>query len=197
MLLFNTQIQIFSLSAVLAFLPSGQREQTSVLMTGIRCQFLVLRPGWWCQGWNLEQSTSSVCWHKTSWARAHLAKLWQSTRQVSKSSFSTPLRSSPKINNRTRDKYYNWTLTWQDKLYLLCLIDVLDNKMMQKKIMGICEICVLWFQGQITLNQTIISKHIYSNAGLSYSPSNTHRPPEQEGVVWSIERLLLQKVNEG
>lgn len=58
-----------------AFLPSGQREQTSVLMTGIQCQFLVLRPGWWCQGWNLEQSTSSVCWHKTSWARAHLAKL--------------------------------------------------------------------------------------------------------------------------
>lgn len=64
-----------SLSGRSASLPAGQREQTSVLTTGIRCQFLVLRRGWWCQGWNLEQSTSSVCWRKTNWAQAHSAKL--------------------------------------------------------------------------------------------------------------------------
>lgn len=51
-------------------------------MTGIRCQFLVLRPGWWCQGWRLGQSTSSVCWLKTNWARAHSVKLLQSPLQV-------------------------------------------------------------------------------------------------------------------
>lgn len=51
-------------------------------MTGIQCQFLVLRPGWWCQVWSLGQSTSSVCWRKTNWAQAHSAKLWPSTLQV-------------------------------------------------------------------------------------------------------------------
>lgn len=60
----------------------GQRELTSVHTTGTRCQFLVLRPGWWCLGWSLGRSTSSVCWHKTNWAQAPSAKLWQSTLQV-------------------------------------------------------------------------------------------------------------------
>ncbi len=81
--LFLHDVPMLCLSVL--FPSSGQREQTSVLMTGIRCQFLVLRPGWWCQGWSLERSTSSVCWHRTNWAQAHSAKLWQSPLQVGSS----------------------------------------------------------------------------------------------------------------
>lgn len=56
------------------FFISDQREQTSVLMTGTQCQFLVLRPGWWCQDWSLGLSTSSVCWPRTNWAQVHSVK---------------------------------------------------------------------------------------------------------------------------